>query len=149
MKIKKLRLYKEAIVEKNGDFELEVSEIEEVPCLVTNKALQVCRQLGVTETSLAEDFNLVLRNSDKDGTVRKMPDDKLMLQAIYVGYVGGQLLLGKDMPKYDYDEFLTRYHESVNDRWNTYIGLFMTEENKFVEGIVKSTKKTVGKDEKK
>ena len=56
MKINKIKLYTQSLVEKDGEYEIEISDVEEVPCVITNRALQKCKQLGITETSLAQDL---------------------------------------------------------------------------------------------
>ena len=76
-------------------------------------------------------------------------EDERILKAIYAGYVGGQLLLGKPNPDYDYDEFIDRYNDDVLERFNLYQELIVTEDNKFVQEIIRSTKRTPGKGEKK
>lgn len=153
MKVNKIKLYKQSLVEKDGEYEIEISDVEEAPCFITNKALQICKQLGVTKTSLAQDLMIMSsgaqQTEDGDTVITNVVEDENILKAIYVGYVGGQLMLGKSTPEYDYDEFLDRYQDDVVDRFNLYQDLLVTEENQFVQEIIRSTNKSVGKGEKK
>ena len=170
MKINKITLFKQELVEENGEYKLITKDEETVPCVVTNRALQVAKQMGVTKSSLATDL-LNLQPADeinakelkqlesgeinpedvniKLGQFGEIEDEK-MLQAIYVGYIGGQILLGNREPKYDFDEFLERYNVGVTERVTLYMNLLTDErKNEFKSEIEKSTKKTVGKGEKK
>lgn len=151
MKIQKIKLYKQKIVEKDGEFELEKTDEKEVPCVITNRALQMCNQAGVIKTSLAQDLAIASTGSySGDGSaVAAMLKDEKVLQTIYVGYVGGQLLLGKTNPEFDFDEFIDRYNADTLDKIDLYQKLMVTEDNKFVQEINHSTKKTAGKGEKK
>lgn len=151
MKIQKIKLYKRSLVEVGGEYEVEITDAEEVPCVITNRALKMCEQLGVTKTSLISDI-MSMSSSAKidesgDMAITKTADDERVLAAIYVGYVGGQLMLGKN-PDYDYDEFLNRYHADVGQAFSVYQEIIMVEENDFVKEINRSTKK-VGTGEKK
>lgn len=152
MKINKIKLYVQKLIEKDGEYVIEPSEIEEVPCVITNKALKLCRQYGVGKTGLVQDFVVSSTNTgpQEDGTyMMKIADDEQILKAIYVGYVGGQLLLGKEEPDYTFDEFIERYHDNVVEKFNLYQSLISTSTNEFVKTIERSTNKAVGKGEKK
>ncbi len=170
MKINKITLFKQELVEKDGEYELVIKDEETVPCVVTNRALQLAKQMGVTKSSLATDL-LNLQPADeinakelkqlesgeiepedvniKLGQFGEIEDEKI-LQAIYIGYIGGQFLLGNKEPKYNFDEFLERYNAGVTERITLYMNLLTDERgNEFKTEIEKSTSKKVQKGEKK
>lgn len=170
MKIKTITLSKQELIEKDGEYELVEKDKETVPCVVTNRALQTARQMGVTKSSLAtdllnlqpaEEINIKELKQLERGEINPEDvsvkigefgeiDDFKMLQAIYVGYIGGQLLLGNKKPKYDFDEFIERYNVDITERTTLYMNLLTDSRgNEFKNEIEKSTKKTVGKGEKK
>ena len=152
MKIQKITLYLQNLIEKDGEFVIEATNVEEVPCVITNRALSVCRGYGIGETGLIQDFVTLSANTGPrpDGSFSmKTAGDEQILKAIYVGYVGGQLLLGKAEPDYTYDEFTERYHGDVSEKFNLYQALIVFPSNEFVKNIEKSTDKAVKKGEKK
>lgn len=153
MKIQKIKLYKQSLVEMEDDFKLEITDIETVPCVITNRALQLCNQLGVNDSSLVQDLLIMTQNAqvteNGDIVITKIVEDEKILKAIYTGYVGGQLLLGNIEPKYNYDEFIERYHDSSSEKYTIYQSIAMASQNDFVKEIEKSTNKATGKDVKK
>lgn len=152
MKIQKIMLYQQKLIEKDGEFVIEPTNVEEVPCVITNKALSICRNYGIGKTGLIQDFVTTSTNTrpQPDGTYQmKVAEDEQILKAIYVGYVGGQLLLGKSEPDYTYDEFLERYHDDIMEKFSLYQELIISPSNEFVKAIENSTDKAVKKGEKK
>lgn len=170
MKIEKITLSRQELVEKDGEYELVEKDKETVPCVITNRALQIARQEGVTKSSLATDLlNLQPADEINMNDLKKIEngkmapedaniklgkfgevDDLKMLQAIYVGYIGGQILLGNKQPKYSFDDFLEVYNADVVERTTLYMNLLTdTRKNDFKGEIEKSTSKKVQKGEKK
>lgn len=142
MKIEKITLSQQKLVEIEGEYDTVESEAEKVPCVITNRALKIAREQGEIRTSLITDLTRVSEGEDLE--------DERILQAIYVGYVGGQILMGNKMPKYSFDEFTERYNDSTTEKGILYSKLLTAEkENNFANGVEKNTKKTVGKGEKK
>ena len=123
-----------------------VTDEETVPCVITNRALQMAAQMGVTKTSLVTD--LMNLSTSKEGKVNDLDDFKI-LQTIYVGYLGGELLRGKDGPKYTFEEFIDVYNASTIERTIVYNNLLVKDENNFKKGIENSTRKGLEKGEKK
>lgn len=153
MKIKKIKLYKQRLVDKEDGYELERFEEEEVPCVITNRALKMCEQLGVTKSSLMRDIMFMssnaVENEDGEMALTTTVEDERMLAAIYVGYIGGHLLLGNKEPYYSYDEFLDRYNIDLLESFNIYQDLALATQNEFAQEIVRSTKMDPGTGEKK
>lgn len=152
MKIQKITLYLQNLIETDGEYAIEPTDVEEVPCVITNRALSLCRDYGIGETGLIQDFVTTSTNTrpQPDGSyLMAVAGDEQILKAIYVGYVGGQILLGKAEPDYTYDEFIERYHGDVSEKFNLYQALIVSPSNEFVKNIEKSTDKAVKKGEKK
>lgn len=149
MKIEKITLSRQELVEKDGEYELVEKDKEAVPCVITNRALQLAKQMGVTKTSLMTDLMNLAPSEEKEDVQVNDLDDERVLQAIYVGYIGGQLLQGNKEPKYNFDEFIERYNAGTVERAVTYNKILAAEDNKFAKEVQKSTSKKVQKGEKK
>ncbi len=149
MKIEKIILSRQELVEKDGEYELAEKDKETVPCVITNRALQLAKQMGVTKTSLMTDLMNLAPSEEKEDVQVNDLDDEKVLQAIYVGYIGGQLLQGNKEPKYNFDEFIERYNAGTVERAVTYNKILAAEDNKFAKEVQKSTSKKVQKGEKK
>lgn len=142
MKIEKITLSKQELIEEDGEFILKEIEEEVVPCVITNRALQISRDEGNIETSLITDLT-------KAGEGIDIGDDRI-LKAIYVGYVGGQILKGQKEPKYSFDEFIKRYNDTTTEKAIVYAKLIMAEkDNNFANDIEKNISKKKDKGEKK
>lgn len=141
MKLEKVELCKQEVKEKDGDFIVEKSEVENVPLVLTNRAINYAHQEGVIENSIISDLvSLSQMDENMDGL-----DDMQIMKTIYTAYIGGQFMLGKNKPKYSKEQFLDRLHIGTMEQMELYQQILVSKENKFVKDIERSTKKEPGK----
>ena len=141
MKIEKLELYNIKLTVKDDEFITEISDKETVPLVITNKALKYGHSNGIIDSSLVSD--LVLLSEDMG-----LLQDMKILQTIYLGYIGGQMMLGKSN-YYTLEEFTNKFNIDTAEQVQLYQKLMIRDDNNFIKDIEKNTKLTLDGDKKK
>jgi len=141
--IPKIKMYDQKLIETDEGYEIKAENVQEEPCIITNKALKEARDNGNIKTALMSDLISMWESEDSE------VEDEKITTAVYVGYIGGQLLKGNK--KYlSYDEFLEKYHDSITEKGVIYQEIMMADtKNAFAESIERSVDKSSKKGEKK
>ncbi|MFC0525775.1 hypothetical protein ACFFGV_19540 [Pontibacillus salicampi] len=152
-KFEKITLKDREIVEtEEGDFEERFLNERHYPAAITNYGLNIGEKMGLLEGSNLTDL-LKLANLEKlqSDISRNFISEESMeasdeidivkyLKVIYIALIG----INKNL-QLSFDEFTEKYHDTTPTIMQTYTRLVMAslsvKQNKFAEGLQKSTKK--------
>ncbi|MGQ4666529.1 hypothetical protein ACUIJN_11925 [Metabacillus halosaccharovorans] len=158
MKIQMIELKELDIYEEDGEYKQRFINTRKIPACLTNYSLKLGKDLGLLEGSLIADllqlqglngFDEIEDDPEKAAQVAEAAeqlDQVKYLKVIYLACIG----LNKNL-ELSFDEFVSLYHESMEDMLNTYAELvtdiISSDKNQFAQGLKASTKKN--KKEKK
>jgi hypothetical protein len=149
LKIQKVTLKDMEIKEVNGEYERHFSNQKTYPAFLTNYALKKGKELGLLESSLFSDL-LKLQglekltnaneNADIDPAVFDNLDETKMIQMVYLAFTGANPKVQLSL-----DEFVQKYHYSLDETMELYMNLIMDlmskDPNAFAAALQKSTNK--------
>nr|BDD47232.1 hypothetical protein 6 [Bacillaceae bacterium] len=150
MKIQTITLKEFEVIEVNGQFEKRITNSMRYPACLTNKSLQLGKDLGLLQSSKIVsllgfdevDSNLI--DQDKEQAAKEVLNDFDILRYVKVIYLS---LIGfnKNL-ELTYEDFLEMYDESTEktmDLFSKLIESYMSSDtsNNFAKGLQQSTKK--------
>lgn len=147
MKIEKLTLKEVEVIEVNGEFEHRFINEKTYPVFLTNYALKKGKEMGYIESSLFNELaKLSLMESAKKENGELDPsaigdfDEGKALQIIYLALIGANKSLD-----ITYDEFLSKYHEGLEETLLLYANLIgnlvSSDPNQFAKEFERVTEK--------
>ncbi|MCQ6531141.1 hypothetical protein, partial [Bacillus mycoides] len=146
MRVEIVKLKEVEVVHVDGQFKAIEKNHQTVPCFITNYAVKQGKDLGLTDESLLQGvFKLQgLANANPnhvdniDFSALQGIDETEIQKVIYLGCLGAN----KNF-KYNFDQFLERYHYSFEESIKLYVTLASSsitgQQNEFAKGLAKST----------
>lgn len=151
MKVRKITLKDIEFREVNGEFERIFINEKSYPVFLTNYALKRGKELGYIESSLFSNV-IKLQGLEKlsqgkeefeniDDNLLNELDETKMQQMIYLAFLGAN-----KSSEMSFDEFITKYHDSVEQTMELYTNLISdlisSDPNQFAKAMQKSTNKS-------
>lgn len=155
MKIQAITLKRFEIVEENGQFVHKVISSKKVPAALTNKSLQLGKDLGILQSSTISDLlgfsDISYANKNREEAKKSVAnefDPLKFIQVIYLSVLG----FNKNL-NISFDEFLEEYNEPIENTMDTFgkliDGYLSDGTNNFAKGFQNSTKKKQKRGNKK
>lgn len=148
MKIQTITLREKEVVEIEGEFQERVINEKRYPASLTNKSLQIGKDLGILKSSKLVDilgFDEINVNGNKQEMAQEVASDfdpLKFIQVIYLAVIG----FNKNLVDLTFEDFLEQYDEPTQKMMETFSKLIEGllsdgSNNNFAKGLKSSTKK--------